>query len=126
MTPKIDNVLLQSSPLLFFSVQNSWLSTGTPTELPLLFFPSMLKVKCKFNINLLYCRLFNILLNFYHPCICLHATEMVFVNSFSSPLSIGKCINQVSHILVLFQVVKKDLKCRASMPTQRWCPHFND
>ena len=48
------------------------------------------------------------------------------VNSFSSSLSIGKCINQVSHILVLFQVVKKDLKCRASMPTQRWCPHFNE
>ena len=27
--------------------------------------------------------------------------------------------------IVLSQVGKKDLKCPASMPTQRWCPHFD-
>ena len=30
------------------------------------------------------------------------------------------------HKCVLFQVVKKDLKCRASMLTQRWWPHLNE
>ena len=31
----------------------------------------------------------------------------------------------VDETIVLSQVGKKDLKCPASMPTQRWCPHFD-